>query len=166
MGLPENTVGIKVIIEAEIYPTEDPRKVFRAINTIVPFNEEMDDVEISGDEIKLITIRKEGHESLIKLRSSLRSNKILDTARSLLLTRRHELRPLRFHKQAAYGGKVRLCDKDEISPLGVITLRIEYEGDPVILANWLTPKTEKGRPIEEATIQDLLHGTNSDRTRD
>ncbi len=166
MGLPENRVGIRVIVEAEVYPTEDPKKVFRAMSTIVPFNEEMDDVELSGDEIKLITIRKEGYESLIKLRSSLRSNKVLDTARSLLLTRKRELRPLRFHKQAAYGGKVKLCDKDEISPLGVITLRIEYEGDPIILANWLTPKTEKGRPIEEATIQDLIYGANSDRARD
>ena len=166
MGLSENKMSIRLIVEAEVYPTEDPKKVLHAINTIIPFDEEVDDVEIVGEEIKLITIKKEGYEPLIKLRSSLRSNRVLDTARSLLLTRRHELKPLRFHKQAAYNGKVRLCDRDEISPLGVILLKIEYEGDPMVLANWLTPKTEKGRPIEEATVHDLLYGENRSSTRD
>ncbi len=159
MGLSENRIDIKLTAEAEIYPTEDPKKVLHAINTIIPFNEEVDDVEMIGDEIKQIIIRKEGYEPLIKLRSSLRNNRVLDTARSLLLTRKHELRPLRFHKQAAYNGKVRLCDREEISPLGVILLKIEYEGNPIVLANWLVPKTERGRPIEEATVHDLLFGS-------
>ncbi len=157
MGLSENRI-IKLTVEAEVYPTEDLKKVLQAINTIIPFNEEVDDVEIIGEEMKLIVVRKDGYEPLIKLRSSLRNNRVLDTARSLLLTRKHELRPLRFHKQAAYNGKVRLCDRDEISPLGVISLKIEYKGDPIVLANWLVPRTERGRPVEEATIHDLLYG--------
>ncbi|MDK2372482.1 MAG: RNA-binding domain-containing protein [Candidatus Korarchaeota archaeon] len=156
-------MAIRATLVAEVYPTEDIKRVLQAMNTIIPFSEEVDDVDIEEKgRRKLIRVRKEGHEALIKLRSAFRNNRILDTARSLLMTRRGNLRALRFHKQAAYVGKVRLCDEDEMSPLGVISLIINYEGDAQILADWLTPKTERGRPIREATTHELLYGrTNS-----
>ena len=157
------TLSVRLMLEAEVYPSEEEAKVLRAMRTIIPFDEERDDVDIVGGEIKLIRVHKEGHEALIKLRNSLRMNKVLDTARSLLLTHSGRLRPLRFHKQAAFVGKVRLCDEEDISPLGVITLTIEYEGDPVTLADWLTPRTVKGRPVEEATTADLLYGRVRDQ---
>jgi len=158
----EKELSISLVLEAMVYPTEDTGRVMRAMKTIIPFNEEADDVELESTESsKLIRVRKEGHEALIKLRASFRNNRVLDTARSLLLGRRGELRTLRFHKQAAYVGKVRLCDEDEISPLGAISLSIEYGGDAIILADWLTPRTEKGRPIGEVSTQMLLHGRRS-----
>ncbi len=158
MGSSKEKLDLRLSLEAEVYPTEDIRKVLLAMRTIIPFDEEVDDLEIVDREMKLVRLRKEGYEALIKLRTSFRNNRVLDTARSLLITRRGKLRPLRFHKQAAYGGKVRLCDEDEMSPLGVITLTIEYEGNPFTLADWLTPRTEKGRPVGEATTHDLLYG--------
>ncbi len=155
----DGRLAIRITLTAEVYPTEDVRRVLQAMNTIIPFSEEVDDVEIEGGERrKLITVRKEGHEALIKLRAAFRNNRILDTARSLLMTRRGNLRALRFHKQAAYVGRVRLCDEDEMSPLGVISLTIDYEGEAQTLADWLTPKTERGRPIGEATTHELLYG--------
>ncbi|GEM_PF-274708 len=155
-------LAIRVTLIAEVYPTEDVRRVLQAMNTIIPFSEEIDDVDIEEEERrKLIKVRKEGYEALIKLRSAFRNNRILDTARSLLMTRRGHLRALRFHKQAAYVGKVRLCDEDEMSPLGVISLIIDYEGDTQTLADWLTPKTERGRPVREATTHELLYGRPS-----
>ncbi len=147
---------IEIEMSALVYPTEDEGKVLRAMQTIVPFSEE--DVEVYGDVIKEVVVRKEGYESLIKLRSSFRNNRVLDTARSLLITSRGKLKTLLFHKQAAYVGKVRLCDDDSMSPLGTIRLKIRYEGDPIILANWLTPRTEKGKIVEEATTRELLYG--------
>lgn len=153
--------SLRIILEAEVHPTEDERKVLQAMKSIVPFNEEIDDVEIIEGRVKILRVRKEGHDSLLKLRNSLRSNRVLDTARSLLLSRRGTIRPLRFHKQAALTGKVNLVDEEEFSPLGVITLRIEYDGDPLILADWLAPKTERGEPVGEATLQDLLYGRKS-----
>lgn len=155
---PVNGIEIRLILEAEVHPTEDVRRVLQAMNTIVPFDEEVHEVVIEGDERKLIRVRREGYEALIKLRSSFRKNRVLDTARSLLITRTGRLKPLRFHKQAAYIGKVRLCDEDEISPLGIISLTIEYEGDVSVLADWLAPRTERGRPVGEATTQELLYG--------
>lgn len=149
---------IRLTLEAEVYPTEDVRRVLRAMSTIVPFDEEIDEVEIEGGEKKLVRIRKEGYEALTKLRSSFRKNRILDTARSLLITRTGRLKPLRFHKEAAYAGRVRLCDEDEMSPLGTISLTIDYEGDAFILADWLAPRTERGKPVGEATTQELLYG--------
>jgi len=160
LGSNDSRFNIRLEVRAEIYPTEDVRKVLQAINTIIPFDEERDDVEIVGNDVKTVIVRKEGHEALIKLRSSFRSNRILDTARSLLLSRSGRLRPLKFHKQAAYSGKVRLCDEDDISPLGVIILRIEYGGDPLILANWLSPQTEKGKIVKEASTHELLYGSH------
>jgi len=151
-------LALRLILEAEVHPTEDVKRVLQAMKTIIPFDEEVDDLEISEGDVKVITLRKEGHESLMKLRTSFRNNRILDTARSLLLTKGGRLRALKFHKQAAYAGKVSLSDNDEISPLGVIVLEIEYEGDPLTLANWLAPRTERGRPVDEATVHDLLYG--------
>ncbi len=143
-------------MSALVYPTEDEGKVIKAMQTIIPFREE--DVEVYGDVIKEVVVRKEGYESLIKLRSSFRNNRVLDTARSLLITSKGRLKTLLFHKQAAYIGKVRLCDDDSMSPLGVIRLKIRYEGDPFVLADWLTPRTEKGRIVGEASTQELIYG--------
>lgn len=155
----DQRLSVRVTLEAEVYPTEDERKVIQAMKSIVPFSEEIDEVEmVSEGPIRLIRVRKEGHEALSKLRNSLRNNRILDTARSLLLSKGGTIRPLRFHKQAAMVGRINLVDDEEFSPLGVITLRIDYEGDPTILADWLAPKTERGRPIREATLQELLQG--------
>ncbi len=159
MECTDDRLAIKITLRAEVYPTEDTRRVLQAMNTIIPFNEEVDDVDIEEEEgRKVIKVRKEGYEALMKLRTSFRNNRILDTARSLLMTKRGNLRALRFHKQAAYVGKVRLCDEDEMSPLGVISLIIDYEGDARTLADWLAPRTERGRPVGEATTHELLYG--------
>ncbi|MEM2542256.1 MAG: hypothetical protein QXR35_02155 [Candidatus Korarchaeum sp.] len=55
-------------------------------------------------------------------------------------------------------GRVNLVDDEEFSPLGVIVLKIDYEGDPTVLADWLAPRTERGRPVCEVTLQELLYG--------
>ncbi|MEM0017462.1 MAG: RNA-binding domain-containing protein [Candidatus Korarchaeum sp.] len=155
----DRRLSLRVTLEAEVYPTEDERKVIQAMKSIVPFNEEIDEVEVVHEGlIKVIRVRKEGYDSLSKLRNSLRSNRILDTARSLLLSKKGTIKPLRFHKQAAMVGRVNLVDDEEFSPLGVIVLRIDYEGDPTVLADWLAPRTERGRPVCEVTLQELLYG--------
>jgi predicted RNA binding protein with dsRBD fold (UPF0201 family) len=137
----DSKFSLRLILEAEVYPTEDEKKVIQAMKTIVPFS-----------------VIKDGYDPLSKLRNSFRSNRILDTARSLLISKKGDIRPLRFHKQAAIVGRVSLVDNEEFSPLGVIVLRIYYDGDPLILADWLTPRTEGGKPVNEATLQDLLYG--------
>ncbi|MEM1984340.1 MAG: RNA-binding domain-containing protein [Candidatus Korarchaeum sp.] len=155
----DRRLSLRVTLEAEVYPTEDERKVMQAMKSIVPFNEEIDEVEVVHEGlIKVIRVRKEGYDSLSKLRNSLRSNRILDTARSLLLSKKGTIKPLRFHKQAAIVGRVNLVDDEEFSPLGVIVLKIDYEGDPTVLADWLAPRTERGRPVCEVTLQELLYG--------
>ncbi len=152
----DKELRIEIELSAVVYPSEEESKVLKAMQTIIPFRE--DEIEVYGEVIKEIVVRKEGYEGLIKLRSALRNNRVLDTARSLLITPRGNLKAMLFHKQAAYIGRIRLCDDESISPLGVIRLRIRYEGDPLILADWLTPKTEKGRIIREATTRELLYG--------
>lgn len=150
--------SLRITLEAEVYPTEDEKRVLQAMKSIIPFNEELDEVEITEGRVRILRVRKEGPDSLLKLRNSLRSNRVLDTARSLLLSKKGVIKPLRFHKQAASVGKVNLVDEEEFSPMGVIVLRIDYDGDPLILADWLAPRTERGEPVGEATLQDLLYG--------
>lgn len=159
----DHKLSLRVILETEIYPTEDERKVIQAMKSIVPFNEEIDEVEIVHEgSTKLLRVRKEGHDSLLKLRNSLRNNRVLDTARSLLLSKKGGIKPLRFHKQAATLGRVSLVDDEEFSPLGAIVLKIDYEGDPEVLADWLAPRTERGKPVNEATLQELLYGRKTE----
>ncbi len=55
------------------------------------------------------------------------------------------------NKQVAAIGKLSFIDKEHESPLGPIKVTIDYK-DPVIVVDWLTPKTAKGVPLWENAI--------------
>lgn len=139
------------------YPSESTERVLIAVKNVIPFDESLDEVEIMGESVKEIRVSSNRYECLMKLRDSLRSNRILDTARMLLKSNAHgdETRIL-LHKQAAFNGRVHLCETEEESPLGAIEVVIRAPGAINALIDWLAPKTEKGKIIKEMSTEEFL----------
>lgn len=135
-----------VRVEAEVRPTEDPEKVVRAVKNLL-------DIELKVVELpegyKLVVGESSSIDSLRKLHTSLRQERILDAARSYMLrNRRGTSLELKLHKQAAYAGHISLVTYDEESPLGPI--RVIIASDKINeIVDWLAPPTSQGRPIWE-----------------
>ena len=92
-----------------------------------------------------------GLESLKTFHALLREQKILDTARSVMLDGLiGDVIQFRLNKQAALMGKVNFPPVEE--PLGSIHVQITG-GEHII--DWLAPKTENGIPIRELEISEV-----------
>ncbi|MCS7104498.1 MAG: hypothetical protein NZ954_02910 [Thermofilaceae archaeon] len=136
---------MRVVVRAEVRPTESPEKVGKAILNFfdVKLREER-----YGDWIVLIG---EGDvESLKKFRRALFQHKILDAARQLMAK---GLSPKGFtfflNKQAAFVGRISFCTFEYgESPLGAISVEVQ-SSDPLLAIRWLAPRTVQGTPVEE-----------------
>jgi len=120
-------------VEAEVFPSEDPEKVERAVLNVV--GDSPGEIKRSSSEVRF---RAQELGSLIRLRDQLRDRRVRATARRLLTDARHgRLTELMINRQAAAAGVVVLCGSQDESPLGPIFLRIESaQLDEVI--GWLT----------------------------
>ena len=146
-------------METPVFPSEGENRVIRAVSSVVPLEEE-DDVRVEGG---LLRVRVEGYERLLKLRESLRRNRVLDTARDLLIrSRRGGSFEISVHKQAAFWGTIKLCEDDSESPLGAIRVRIQYPGDPDVFLNWIAPRTRRGRAVREVSTRQLVRDLSSE----
>lgn len=136
---------MKLRVEAEVRPTEDPAKVERAIKNIFPTLElSLVGNVISGESTKV--------ETLDRLHQLLRSQAILDSARSVMRRgMRGGVVQFMLNKQAAAVGKVSFTDGE--SPLGPITVVIEAR-DVERLIDYLAPRTVDGKPIKEIEYRD------------
>jgi len=138
-----------ITVEAEIRPTESERKVKQAIlNVFTP-----DHVEIERREnIKVIVAKAYSLRGLQKLHRLLRTQRILDAARSIM-EKGVRGNTLTFHlnKQVALQGKVSFTEAYGESPMGPITVTIEGI-DPREVIDWLAPKTSHGKPLWEKEI--------------
>jgi predicted RNA binding protein with dsRBD fold (UPF0201 family) len=115
-------------------------KVVRAVENIFPGLI----MDILDDRIEAY----DGPDSLLTLHRLLREQKILDTARSVMLTGRvGNAVQFRLNKQAALMGLVSFPPDEE--PLGSIHVQIIGEERMV---DWLAPQTENGVPIEEIDL--------------
>jgi len=138
---------VYIRIEAEVKPTEDVSKVLRAIKNII--DTENIKIEDIGNEYKVIIVEETNINSLKKLHSLLRRQKILDSARNILL--RHlkgNSVEFKLNKQAVYQGVISFVESDTESPLGAITILITSPKINLII-DWLTPRTSRGKPIWE-----------------
>jgi uncharacterized protein len=124
---------VKISLEAEVSPSEDPEKVARAVLKLV--GDSPGQVKQSGSEVRYVS---EEAGSLAHLRDQLRDRRVRAAARRLLTdARQGSLTELMINRQAAVAGVVVLCGSQDESPLGPIFLRIESDQlDEVI--GWLT----------------------------
>ncbi len=132
---------MRILVRARIYPTESEEKVKAAIENLFP-NLRFEVVE-QGEERYLLA-RGEGTACLERLHQRLREQRILDAARTVMLSSLQESRvSFKLNKQAAFAGYVNFSEE---SPLGAI--EVVMEGDDVgEVVEWLAPRTVDGREV-------------------
>ena len=143
---------LTIRIEVEVRPTEDESKVRKALKNIFTLKDsDIKGVDI-GNNYKLLVVESRKLTVLFRLYELLRQERILDTARSIMLSlKRGDMLTLKLHKQSAYAGHISFISYDEESPLGPITLTIVSDKLSEII-DWLAPKTSHGRPLWEKEI--------------
>jgi len=137
---------MKIVVEAEIRPTEDEEKVKKAIlNFFTPSNIRVEERERR----KVLIAEADRPDALQKLYLKLREQKILDAARSMIMRWSSENRVVFYlHKQAAFMNHITFCLPEGESPLGPIKVEI-FETDARAVIDWLAPPTSKGKPLFE-----------------
>jgi predicted RNA binding protein with dsRBD fold (UPF0201 family) len=136
---------IEVSLRAAVRPTESPEKVAGALVTLFPGIE----VDAEGGWI----CGRGGAASLVTFHRLLREQRILDTARSVMLQGLvGDAVQFRLNKQAATVGRINFPPEEE--PLG--SIHVEIRGGPSLI-DWLAPRTVDGKPIEEIELEDGDH---------
>jgi len=120
-----------------IFPSEDPEKVLRAVKNIFPDMEPgTESNAIAGDTA-----------SLEHFAAQIRRQRILDTARSVMMKgRRGERTVFNLNKQAAFAGKISFTEERTI--LGTINVTVTADNITEFIEA-LAPQTVDG---EEVTI--------------
>ena len=136
----------RLIVEAEIRPTEDPEKIIHAFNNILP--QSPPDIRTVVN-TTVVQAESDSVAPLIRLHRLLRRERILDAARRSLFAGISE-NNLKFslNKQAAFSGRVSFCESEAQSPLGAMRFAVQCS-DPSKLVEWLAPKTAHGKPVSE-----------------
>ncbi|HPJ30469.1 MAG TPA: RNA-binding domain-containing protein [Methanothrix sp.] len=133
---------IELSLSVAVRPTESPQKVAEALENLFP-----------GITMAARQGWIEGHGgagSLATFHRLLREQRILDTARSVMLQGRlGDSVQFRLNKQAASAGRVNFPPEEE--PLG--SIHVEIRG-PAALIDWLAPRTSEGRPVEEIELEE------------
>lgn len=132
---------MKVSLKAVIYPTENFEKVSKAVKNIFPDL----GLEVEKREgYSIIKGKAKERKALEKLYKMLRKEKILDTARNMLMRTKQEDKVFFIiNKQAAYVGRLNLSVE---STLGAIEVEIE-DGNIDAFIDWLAPETFEGKEI-------------------
>ncbi len=143
---------LTIRIEVEVRPTEDEGKVKKALKNIFTLSDnDIKSIDM-GSNYKLLVVESKKLSILFRLYELLRQERILDTARSIMLSsRRGNMLTIKLHKQSAYAGHISFISYDEESPLGPITLTIVSDKLDEII-DWLAPKTSHGRPLWEREV--------------
>jgi len=138
--------AINISVSANVNPTEMQEKVEKAILNFFPVKLKLQ------DEVK--TLSGEGDlESLRTLHLRLREERILDTARKILLNGiKDDTTRFRLNKQVASIGKLNFPVGEE--SLGSIHVEISAKNlsDLFLVIDWLAPETFDGKPVTEIDL--------------
>jgi len=125
-----------------VYPTEDLEKVKNAVEQIFTPTS----IEVASKpegKVKVLVFEAEDMESLSKMQSILKRDRVRDAVRRGLIEL-GEGGGIRFclNKQVAYAGHISLCEPVGESPLGPIEVDIRCE-DTKRLIDWLSPSSRE-----------------------
>ncbi|MCR3884224.1 RNA-binding domain-containing protein [Methanotrichaceae archaeon M04Ac] len=133
---------MELSVTAVVMPSESPEKVARAIEKLFA------GIVLEGTDERIEG--RGGIDALSTFHRLLREERILDTARAVILRGRvGEAFQFRLSKQAASAGRISFPPEEE--PLG--SIHVEIRG-PQLLVDWLAPQTVDGRPIKEIDLED------------
>jgi predicted RNA binding protein with dsRBD fold (UPF0201 family) len=134
----------RVLVRAEINPTEDEAKVRAAVSNLTGSS-----AFSKANEGRKVILTQDGDRGLlIYLRTLLRRERILDAARKMM-QRGVEGSTVTFfmNKQVALAGHASFCRPTGESPMGPITFSIS-DNDPYSLIEWLATRTVDGVPVD------------------
>jgi hypothetical protein len=128
---------VKILVESTVNPTEDEKKVERAVRNVFP-SAKIERTTVD-DALKL-RVRGEELEVLSTLRDLIKQQRIRAAARAVLLRRTRGQRTYVYlSKQPAFVGRISFCEPEGESPLGPISIVIDA-------------------PVPEEVINYLTHG--------
>lgn len=127
-GVPDIAVDIR--IECQVYPSEDPAKVVRAVKNVISNCSP----ELVDSRLRVVT---KDPEVLSIIYEQVRSRRVMGVFRKVLLNNMIANSTWFYlNKQAAYAGTVSICQEESESPLGPIKVTMtSNELESVI--NWL-----------------------------
>jgi predicted RNA binding protein with dsRBD fold (UPF0201 family) len=138
-------VATKVLVEADLYPTEAEDKVREAVFNLTGSRDFK-----RWSQGKRSYLTQEGDESLLaKLRTLIRRERILDASRKIM-RRGIQGSSIKFYvnKQVAFAGHLSFCQASGESPMGPISFYISTD-NPNSLIEWLATRTIDGVPVDE-----------------
>ncbi len=131
---------INIFVHVPVRPTERVERIVKAIENIFP--------GLSKNIHENFIDAYDGLGSMQKLHRILREQRILDVARSIMITGKvRDIIEFDISKQAAFMGILSFPPEEE--PLG--SIHVQIKGDERLL-EWLAPKTENGAPIAEIDL--------------
>ncbi len=122
--------ALDIRIECQVYPSEDPAKVVRAVKNVVSnCSPELLDGRVR--------VASKNPEVLITIYEQIRSRRVMGVFRKVLL-RNMIANTTWFYlnKQAAFVGTVSICEEESESPLGPIKITI-MSNELESVMNWL-----------------------------
>ncbi len=133
-------VEVEVFVETEINPTESEDKVRLAVDNVLGRATFTVQPAQRGN---LLVAHAKGQDTLLKLRNTLRNDRIRDAARRILFkSTRDNTFNFYLNKQVAYAGHISFCEETAESPLGPIHFRVETDNAQQ-LVEWLAEKSER-----------------------
>lgn len=140
-------MNVSVKVSALVHPTETQEKVEKAVKNLFPVELHLEDYGIPG-------LHGEGElESLRVLHRRLREERILDTARQVLLSGvSGSTTQFRLNKQVAFAGKVNFPAGEESLGSVYVEISAENKEDLLRIIDWLAPRTVEGKPIMEIEL--------------
>lgn len=135
---------IIILLHADVKATENLEKVREALLNICPTAE----IKISQDSsgITLLQGSATGTEALATLVRKFREERILEAVRRVFLKQVEEdALVFGIHRQAAFVGRLHLCNLDDTSATGPI--RVEIRAKNILdVIDFIAPPTLKGKP--------------------
>lgn len=129
---------VRIHVETEVNPTEAEEKVKTAVENLFGNINLHTKPAYRGS---VLIAEAEGQKALIKLRNSLRMDRVRDAARKVLFgSLRGNVISFCLNKQVAFAGHISFSQEVAESPLGPLRVMIKCE-NPRQLIDWLAPKT-------------------------
>jgi predicted RNA binding protein with dsRBD fold (UPF0201 family) len=142
---------IVLLLQADVKATEDLEKVREALLNICPIAK----IKIAQDSSDITHLEgsASGVEALATLARKFREGRILEAVRQVFL-KQVEKGVLVFgiHRQAAFVGRLHLCQLNDISATGPI--RVEIRAKHILdVIDFIAPPTLKGKPQHRGNLQ-------------